>query len=194
MRTVRFHSLKDGTMVVLRQLNTDDVDLLCAFLLAMPPEDRQFLRYPNAKREVIADLIRRTKAGDAYRVGAFVDDTVVGYGGLEFSEGLQRHLCELRAQVAVEYRGKGLGSYLIRHLFREADRRGAEKVTAKMAAPQKAARWACERVGFHIDAVLPDNVKDVEGNLHAMVVMSCPLDEVSKAMREFKEEKSWPDG
>ena len=63
-----------------------------------------------------------------------------------------------------------------------------------MAAPQTAARSVCEKIGFHIDAVLPDYVKDVEGKLHALVVMSCSLDEVSRSMRDFYGEKSWQDG
>ena len=191
---MQFHSLQDGTTVALRGLTTGDLGALHRFFAAVPDEDRQFLRYDVSRLAVVENLLRTPAAGEAYRVAAFVDEAVIGYGGLEVSDGLQRHVSKIRAQVAGKYRGQGLGSVLIRHLFAEADRRGVQKVTVKMAAPQKAARAVCEKMGFHIDAVLADYVQDAEGNLHSMVVMSCALDEVSKAMRDVFNDLSWSDG
>ena len=42
------------------------------------------------------------------------------------------------------------------------------------------ARRACERLGFCLEAVLRDHVKDASGKVHDLFVMSCGLDEVSE--------------
>ena len=63
-----------------------------------------------------------------------------------------------------------------------------------MAAPQTAARAIFEKLGFCIDAMLPNHVKDSEGHLHPLVVMSCGLDDVAKSLREFYNDADWPDG
>ncbi len=88
----------------------------------------------------------------------------------------------------------GLGQKLIAALFRTAQQKGVEKVVAKMASPQTRARKILERLGFHVDSVIPDYIKDVDGNVHAMVIMSCTLDAMSRELKGFYRTDHWPDG
>ena len=170
-----------GTYVFLVGIGTfeDGSFHLRQFFLALPPDDRRYFRVDVAKREVVEHRIRQAESGEAHRLMALVGDEVVAVGGLEFAgEGWHRHLAEIRVIVARDYRRRKLGAMLVAELFRDAQTMGLEKVVVKMAAPQTAARKICDRLGFHVDAVLPDHVKDSEGNLHAQVVMSCTLDEM----------------
>lgn len=192
---MKMEMLKDGTAVLMRPPTMDDLERECIFFRSLTDEDRQFLRFDVTKREVVERLIREAAEGRAYRIDGFVDERIIAHGALEFSsDGWARHIAEIRVMVAPSHRGQRLGTLLIGHLFREAERRGVEKVVMRMAAPQAAPRHVAERLGFHVDAVLPDHVKDSTGKLHPLVVMSCPLDEVARALRDMYKSECWPDG
>jgi L-amino acid N-acyltransferase YncA len=96
--------------------------------------------------------------------------------------------------VAREYQRRGLGKLVIADLYRTAQHLGVEKIVAKMAAPQTGARKIFEKLGFHVDSVLPDFIKDAEGKLQSLVVMSCTLDELSRELKGFYKTDDWPDG
>jgi L-amino acid N-acyltransferase YncA len=96
--------------------------------------------------------------------------------------------------VASDYRQRRLGSALVGALVDAARARGVQKVVAKTPAPQTQARHVLERFGFRVDATLPGHALDADGNVHDLVIMSCPLDEVSRVLREFCRDDDWLDG
>lgn len=192
---VKVEALKDGATVLLQEPQAADAERLRRFFVGLPVEDRRYFRFDLGRADVVETLIRQAEAGMAYRVLALVDNEVVGHGALYFShDGWQRHIGEIRVLVAPDYRGLRLGTHIIGQLFEEAEKRGVTRVVARMAEPETAGRKIFERLGFIVDATLPDHVKDADGNLHALVVMSCALDEVSRAMRDFYRDDNWPDG
>ncbi|MHC4414641.1 MAG: GNAT family N-acetyltransferase [Planctomycetota bacterium] len=187
--------MKDGTAVVVREPVTEDLERSLRFFQGLPLDDRRYLRADVTQREIVERRIRQAEAGEVYRIVATVGDDIIAEGALEFSEqAWHSHLGEIRVIVAPAYRCRRLGALLIGELFRVAQRRGVEKVVVKMAEPQTAARKICERLGFRVDAVLPDHIKDSEGKLHPLVVMSCTLDEMWRELRDFYQVDDWPDG
>jgi L-amino acid N-acyltransferase YncA len=173
----------------------DDLERSRRFFLALPPDDRRYLRVDVTQREVVERRIQQAESGEVYRIVALVGDEMIADGALELSgETWARHIGEIRVIVARDYRCRRLGAMLIGELFHVAQQRGVEKVVVKMAAPQKAARKICERLGFDVDAVLPEHVKDSEGKLHDLVVMSCTLDAMWKELKDFYRQDDWPDG
>jgi GNAT superfamily N-acetyltransferase len=144
---------------------------------------------------VVERRIRQSIEGRIHHIFALVEDQIVADGTLERSEETWRnHLGEIRVVVAREYQRRGLGRLIITDLYRTAKQRGVEKIVAKMAAPQAGARKIFEKLGFHVDSVLPDYIKDAEGKLQSLVVMSCTLDELSKELKGFYKTDDWPDG
>jgi RimJ/RimL family protein N-acetyltransferase len=190
-----YEMLKDGTQIQLRQPSMEDLDRIRRFFVALPVEDRRYLRFDLTQTEAVKSLIRQSESGRAYRILALEGDTVIGHGVLDFPpDGWQRHIGEIRVIVAEDHRGRWLGAHLVGHLVRKAEERGLERVVVKMAEPQMAARRVCSRLGFTVDGLLPDQFKDLEGRLHGLVVMSCPIDQVSASLRDFYREDDWPDG
>jgi ribosomal protein S18 acetylase RimI-like enzyme len=191
----RIEVLKDGTAVLLREPTMDDVEGSLLFYRDLPPEDRRYLRADVTNRNIIARRIQQSIEGRSRRIVALVEDNVVAIGILEFSEDMwRRHIGEIRVAVAPEYQRRGLGRLIIADLFHAAEQRGVEKIVAKMAAPQTVARKIFERLGFHVDSVLPEYIKDADGNLQSLVVMSCTLDELSQELKGFFRTDDWPDG
>lgn len=172
-----------------------DVDSSHRFFMDLPPEDRKYLRVDVTQRDLVEHRIRESVEGGSYRLVALLDDKIVGDGALEFSgEGWHRHNGEIRVIVAREYQELRLGKLLIAALFRAAQQRGVSKVVAKLASPQTRARQILERLGFHVDSVIPDYIEDVDGNVHSMVLMSCTLDQMSRELKGFYRTDHWPDG
>lgn len=173
----------------------DDVEPSLRFYRNLPPEDRRYLRVDVTQRDVVERRIRKAMEGRIHRIIALVDDQIVADGTLERSEEMwRRHLGEIRVVVAREYQRRGLGRLIIADLYRTAEQQGVEKIVAKMAAPQTGARKIFERLGFHVDSVLPDYIKDADGKLQSLVVMTCSLDELSKELKDFHRTDDWPDG
>jgi ribosomal protein S18 acetylase RimI-like enzyme len=192
---MKFEALKDGTPVVLREPTMDDIDDSLHFFMGLPREDRRYLRVDVTQRDNVELRIKDAVEGRTYRLIALVGDKIVADGALEFSrEEWRRHAGEIRAIVAHDYQRRGLGALMIKALYGIAHQRGVEKLVAKMASPQAGARKTLERLGFHVDSVLPDYIKDANGNVQSMVVMSCTLDELSKELKGFYKTDHWPDG
>jgi RimJ/RimL family protein N-acetyltransferase len=192
---VALEGLKDGTAVLLREPQMEDVERSLRFFQALPPEDRRYLRIDATQRKVVERRIHQAETGEVYRIVAVIGDDIVADGALEVSgQSWSRHLGEIRVIVAREYRGRRLGAMLIGELFRAAQQRGLEKVVAKMAVAQTGARKIFERLGFRVDAVLTNHIKDSEGTLHDMMVMTCTLDEMWRELKDFYRDDDWPDG
>ncbi len=187
--SMRLEALTDGTTVVLQSPTLEDLDRLHRYFCGLPEGDRKYLRFDVTRREVVERLIREALAAEAYRILALVDDDVVGHGALELSrDSWQSHIGELRAIVAPSYRRRGLGAMLIQQLFRAAEQHDLEKAVIRLMRPQLAVRTVCDRLGFVVEAVLKDQAKDADGEVHDLIVMSCGLDEVSRALRDLNRE------
>jgi len=193
---MRNEGLIDGTTVLLREMTMDDVERSHRFFLDLPPEDRRYLRVDVTKRDVVERRVRRAVEDPGiHRIVALVEDKIVADGSLEFSgESWRRHTGEIRVIVAREYQRRRLGALLIKELHHTAKQHGVERVVAKMAAPQTGARKVFEKLGFRVDSVLPDYIKDADGKLQSLVVMTCTLDEMSNELRDFYRSEDWPDG
>jgi RimJ/RimL family protein N-acetyltransferase len=192
---MRLEGLKDGTTVLLREPTMDDVERSLHFFLDLPPDDRRYLRVDVTKRDVVERRIQHAVEGGIHRTIALVDDKIVADGALEFSgETWRRHVGEIRVIVSREFQRRRLGALLIADVYRTAQKLGFEKVVAKMAAPQTGARKIFERLGFRLDSVLPDYIKDAEGMPQSLVIMSRSLDETWKELRDFYRTDDWPDG
>ncbi len=192
---MKIEALRYGTTVILREPTMDDVEDSLRFFKELPPEDRRYLRIDVTQRKNVEQRIKDALEGRTYRLIALVGDKIVADGALEFSrEDWSRHAGEIRAIVAHDYQRRGLGALLIKALYGAAHQRGVEKLVAKMASPQTGARKTFERLGFHVDSVLPDYIKDMNGNAQSLVIMSCTLDELSRELKGFYRTDHWPDG
>jgi L-amino acid N-acyltransferase YncA len=82
------------------------------------------------------------------------------------------HVAELRVHVAPGQRGRGLGRILTQEAFALALSAGIEKITARMTTDQTAAQRAFEGLGFRVEGLMRDYVKDRTGQTHDLLVLS----------------------
>jgi len=166
-------SLGDATQVGLRLMDPGDVHRLLVFARSLPEDDLQFLRVDITKMLVVMLWAQNIKAGQTVTVLAEKEREVVGYASVHHDQvSWQRHLGELRIQVAPAYRGKGLGTLLGREIFAIAPDIGVQKIVAHMTPNQQQAMALVKRSGFRHEALLHDFVIDRNGRKNDLVVMT----------------------
>ncbi|HSE04278.1 MAG TPA: GNAT family N-acetyltransferase [Methylomirabilota bacterium] len=165
--------LKDGTPVTLRLMTPADAAAIAAFARSLPEDDLLFLRMDITDPDAVAHWMRNLEAGLTTTVIAEAAGAVAGYAALVQNRvSWQRHLGEIRTQVALPYRSRGLGRALAGEIFSLARGRGLRKIVAQMTPDQKGAMSTFERLGFRPEALLQDFVVDHSGRTRDLVVMA----------------------
>ena len=165
--------LRDGTPVSLRLMTAADAGRIATFARSLPEDDLLFLRTDITDPGAVALWVRNLEAGLATTVIAEVNGETAGYASLVQNRvAWQRHLGEIRAQVGLAYRSRGLGRALAGEIFAIGRERGLRKIIAQMTTDQKGALATFERLGFKPEALLQDFVVDHGGRTRDLVVMA----------------------
>lgn len=169
-------TLEDRRQVRLRLMVPADAYRLHAFARSLPKDDLQFLRVDITRMVVLLHWVQNIKAGLTLTVLAESGGEIGGYASLHNDQvSWQRHLGELRIQVAPAFRGCGLGTALGREIFAVAPELQIEKIMAQMTPNQAQAIALVRRHGFRQEAVLQDFVIDRDGRKNDLIVMTCEV-------------------
>jgi ribosomal protein S18 acetylase RimI-like enzyme len=188
----KIETLKDGTNVTIRDLTVKDLDRMMKFYIALPSEDRKYLRVDVTNKDIVEQRIRLIEKGDVFRIIALHGDDIVADGALELTkEEWRKHQGEIRVIVARPYQHKGLGMILIRDLYHLAVQKNVELIVAKMMRPQIAAQHIFRKLGFREELLIPDYVRDLEGKTQDLVIMTCDVNELWKELEHFYSDSDW---
>ena len=169
-----------GQPLELKAMAAGDEAAVLAFARALAPHDLLFLRRDISQPKVVEAWVRSIEAGDIVTVLAFEGERVVGCAAVVRDPlSWSPHVAELRVVIAESMRGKGLGHLLTQEAFSQALKAGAEKLTAQMTLDQKGAQSVFEGLGFSVEALLRDHVRDREGRKHDVLILSHDVARVS---------------
>jgi RimJ/RimL family protein N-acetyltransferase len=158
---------------LLRPMYASDRDALLALARSIPMHDQLFLRRDITRPEVVERWIDELEAGELATVLAERVGEIDGYATVQPDRDTwSPHVAELRVHVAPGQRGRGLGRILTQEAFALALSAGIEKITARMTTDQTAAQRAFEGLGFRVEGLLRDYVKDRTGQTHDLLVLS----------------------
>jgi RimJ/RimL family protein N-acetyltransferase len=171
--------LKDGRRVMIREIRPDDTDRSFAFFSGLPEEDRRYLRVDVTRREVVEARARDVDAGRVVRLVAVEGEGIIADGSLEVAgHGWGENIAELRLIVARPYQRLGMGTLLARELFFIAAERKVDRVVARVMRPQEGARQILRQLGFKDEFVIPEHVRDRNGNWQDLIIMRCNLEDL----------------
>lgn len=175
-----------GETVLLRLMSAADRQAVVSFARALPEHDLLFLRRDITDPDVVDEWLAQIEAGTLATILAFAGDALVGYGTLQ-RESLRwsRHLGEIRILVAPEHRSRGLGRTLTQEVFATALHNGIEKIVARMTRDQRGAISTFQGLGFRVEALLRDHVKDRNGTLHDLLLMSHDVAEFERTLTSY---------
>jgi GNAT superfamily N-acetyltransferase len=111
---------------------------------------------------------------------------VVGCGALvRDPHSWSPHVGEIRMVVSPEVRGQGVGRLLSQETFALALGAGLEKLTVQMTVDQRAAMTLFETLGFRAEGLLRDQVRDVDGKTHDIVVLGHDVAQVQAQLEAY---------
>jgi RimJ/RimL family protein N-acetyltransferase len=142
------------------------------FLTAVPETERQFLREDISEPSIVDRWCANLDYHHILPLLAWEGARIVADASLHQDPGLwTAHVGKVRLLVHPEYRGRGLGSEMIRQLVDVAREFDLQKVAAECATEQGELIALLRRLGFREVARLPDFVCDRNNRLHEMVLL-----------------------
>jgi len=159
-----------------RELTAEDAPALREFFAEMPAEDRTFFFHDVDDPTVIdawACDERRIR-----RCAVDEDGRLLAISALLPGVDWSSHVAELVLIVSPLTRRGGLGRTLARTMLIEAVQRGFKKVTVQIAADSVGAIEMFQKLGFHGEALLRDQLRNpVDGELRDTVILAHGVEE-----------------
>jgi L-amino acid N-acyltransferase YncA len=181
-------TLKDGRPATLRLMTAKDKEAVLEFARSLPEDDLLFLRTDITKPAIVDTWIDNVKKGGTVTLLAEIEKQLAAYASVHYNEARwTRNVGEIRINVGPGYRRTGLGRTLASEIFEVGRTLGLRKISAQMVTEQAAARAVFERLGFQVEARLPDWVEDRQGKPRDLLVMAYDLhgftDQVEEPVR-----------
>jgi RimJ/RimL family protein N-acetyltransferase len=162
-----------GETVELRLMGPADETAVASFAQAVSTHDLLFLARDITHPKVVKAWIRDIEGETIVTLLAWRGEQIVGCAAIVRDRlAWSGHVAEIRVVLLENMRGKGLGHQLTEEAFATALSGGAEKITARMTLDQKGAIAVFEGLGFTIEALLRDQVKDRTGRKHDILILS----------------------
>ena len=167
-------------------MSAGDAAGLRAFISSLPEHDLLFLSRDITHPKVIEAWISALAEGRVKSLVALENGVIVGCTAIVLHElSWSRHVGELRVLVSPSWRGKGLGRVLIQECFVQALELGLAKLCVQMTVDQRAAIAGFEGIGFRAEALFRNHVRDRDGKLYDLAVLSHDVGEVQSRMAAY---------
>jgi len=160
----------------LRPLEHTDELAFHEFFLAVPHQERMFIKHRVTEPDVIRDWCQNIDLGRNLPLLACRDGQIIGDATLHQQlGGWKRHIGRVSVLIHPKFRGRGLAKAIVSEVIAIARQVGLEKVEAEFIGDQEAAIKVFALLGFTTLARLPDYVKDMQAATHDYVLMGLDL-------------------
>ena len=155
-----------------RHMTAADEAAVLSFAKKLPIHDLLFIPRNISEPKVLSAWIKEIERGGMTSLLAVKDGVVVGCGTIVRDElSWSPHVGEIRMVVSKDVRGTGVGRALSHETFALALGAGLEKILAQMTVDQTGAIALFESLGFKAEALLRNQVRDLSGKTHDIVVL-----------------------
>ncbi len=168
--------LKDELKCTLRPLRKQDEGAFHDFFLAIPDQERMFIKHRVCDQDVIRNWCQNIDLGRNLPLLAFANGKIVGDATLHQQlGGWKRHIGRVSVLVHPEFRNRGIAKALVGELVEIARHCGLERLEAEFIGEQAAAMKTFAWIGFSELLRLPDYVKDMQAISHEYVLMGLDI-------------------
>lgn len=161
-----------------RPIEAHDAPPLERFFARIPEADRTFLKEDVDDPAVVAAWAKPAVA----RTIAVEAGEVLGSVAVVPLHGWSSHVGEIRLVVDPLERGRGIGRELARHAVHHAVDLGLAKLVVEVIADQTALIGMFSALGFDAEALLADHVRDRNGQIRDLLVLSNDVESQFAAM------------
>ena len=168
--------VKGGLKCEARPLEATDETSFHEFFLAVPTQERMFIKHRVTEPEVIHNWCQNIDLGRNFPLLAISDGLIVADATLHQQlGGWKRHIGRISVLVHPRFRGRGLARALVTEMINIARQTGLEKLEAEFIGGQEAAMKVFALLGFSQLLRLPDYVKDMQAVAHDYILMGLEL-------------------
>ena len=168
--------LRDGRKIILRLLRPEDEQALYTFFQQIPREDRLFLRDDVTDANVIRQWCQNIDLSHVTPIVAEIDGRIAAQATLhQEKRGWTNHIGLIRVVVHLDYRRLGIATILIEEIGEIALHAGLARLNAECMAEQAQAITTFQNAGFIQVVVVPDQVHDLHGHPHDLVILGYDL-------------------
>lgn len=144
--------LHDGTIVRIRSIDRDDAELELEFLNHLSPEFRS-ARFLGLVRDPSPEVARELTDLDSATAVAFIalvsnEGRDQQIGAAQFHVNATGDSCDAALAVSGDWRKRGVGSFLMRHLIEAARARGIRHIRAYAPSRSGGGDQLAARIGF----------------------------------------------
>lgn len=168
--------LRDGTECVVRPLGRRDAARLHKFFLAVPEEERLFIKQPVSDRTLFQGWCRNTDFDRNLPLVMVHGEKIIGEACLhQRLGGWKRHIGLVTVLTHPNYRGRDVAKILLAELVEIARALGLRRLEAELNGERRVAIRALEEVGFCQLLNLPQHILDMKTVPHDYVFMGADL-------------------
>ncbi len=154
----------------------DDKSAVLKFARSLSEDDLLYLRTDITDPAVVAQWADNLRSDHTTTILAEVKGDLVGYASVHREPARwTREVGELRVNASAQFRGVGVGRALVAEAFSLGQALGLRKLCGMLTLDQTGARKAFERLGFRVEAILHDWVRDRRGHTRDILVMTHDL-------------------
>ena len=186
IRSYPLHVATEAGDIEFRMMAPADEAAVLDFAQKLPVHDLLFLPRNISEPKVLAAWIKEIERGAITSLLAVLAGRVVGCGTLVRDPlSWSPHVGEIRMVVSTDVRGQGVGRALSQETFALALGAGLEKLIVQMTVDQVGAIAIFEGLGFKAEALLRDQVRDLAGNKHDIVMLGHDVAQVAAQMEAY---------
>jgi GNAT superfamily N-acetyltransferase len=170
-------SVKENFTAVLRPLKDSDEKAFHDFFLAVPEQERMFIKHRVTDPDVIHDWCQNIDLGRNLPLLALSSGRIIADATLHQQlGGWKRHIGRVSVLVHPQFRGRGLAKALVVEIIEVARNIGLEKLEAEFIGEQETAIKLFGLLGFSSLVRLPGYVRDMKAISHDYVLMGLGLE------------------
>lgn len=160
----------DGLDIVIRYLESNDLGEMLKYINELSRE-KTFITYQGEtvteaeEIEFIAKLLQKMRNGEGVNLVVEFDGRIVGSSQIVLGDRINRHIGEFGIALLKDFRGKGLGSMLMKLVEERAldDILNLEIIILNVFAKNHTAKEIYKKFGFEQYGYLPNGVKLDDG-------------------------------
>jgi len=169
-------TLDNGIHCQLRPLQQVDEELIKALYLAVPEEERSFIKQRVTDGSIFHEWCENIDYEENLPMLVLNNGRVLAEGTLHQRQGgWKSHIGLVSVLTHPEFRGAGLSKILIEHLTKIARHCGLTKLEAEFNGEREIAIAEFAKIGFNELFREPDYVRDLHQNYHDYVLMGMNL-------------------
>ncbi|MBN2714911.1 MAG: GNAT family N-acetyltransferase [Deltaproteobacteria bacterium] len=156
-----------------------DVERYHRFVCELPGFRQNYLKHHSTDAGECKRQLESYTGTESWALMAELDGSIVATGTLERQPfEWTRHVAELRCTVAPTSNHLGIGRLMIHQLVALAARQGIERVYVEVLREHRGAQLKLREEGFSTEAVRANYVRDVDGKLHDVLIMSMDIQDI----------------